>query len=201
MKRIVLLVGLACLVLSGAVASEFEGLETLPQLSLADLEKLDGEALYLGVDRTGKTMTVTSIVPGDYSHIECYTVAVSTEVVRNSDKNLPKNAMVNTNKTIVASNGVSYNPQQLTSGTYNLSATKANVGGMGPGIKIDVAQVAVNQKGQVAVSTDFFVHGIPYDNTNGCVGVKNGSMAKVMTTYQNAVGPKTVSIFSLFGKK
>jgi hypothetical protein len=206
MKRIALAVGLACLVLSGAAASQFEGLENLPQLSVADLEELNGEALYLGVDRTGKTMTVTSIVPGDYSKIECYTVGVTTEVVRNSDRDLPKNARVNTNKTIVATNGVSYNPQQIDSGTYNLSYTKSNVGGQGPGIKIDVTQIAFNKYGEGAASNDLFLHRSAFDNTNGCVGVtgKPSVMAKVMTTYQNAVGPKTINVFDifrLFGKK
>jgi hypothetical protein len=194
MKRIVLWAGLTLLALHGSWAIAWPVPIPGGELGEKELNAIEGEALYLGVDRESGTMNVTSIVPGDYSRIECYTVGATTKVVRNIDAPLPKNALVNTNREIVASNGVKYNPTQLAPGTYTLSTTSSNVAGQGPGIKIDVTQVVTNSRGQTAISNDFYIHGIQYTNTNGCVGVMNNSMARVMTTYLNAVGPKVVQV-------
>jgi L,D-peptidoglycan transpeptidase YkuD (ErfK/YbiS/YcfS/YnhG family) len=58
--------------------------------------------------------------------------------------------------------------------------------------------VVQTTSGKNAVSSDFFVHATPYSNTNGCVGVMGKGMSKIMSTYSNAVGPKTLSIFGRY---
>jgi len=43
---------------------------------------------------------------------------------------------------------------------------------------------------------DFYVHASKYDNTWGCVRVKDGQMPKVLDTYKNSSGPKFLTIDS-----
>jgi len=119
-------------------------------------------------------------------------------VVRNKDvsASLPKTAMVNTVNEVKRDEKSKYNPVQLPTGTYTLDSKKADVAGYGPGIHID-ATVTTPIAGSKTTyqANDFFVHATPYDNTNGCVGVKSG-MDTVMHAYNTTGGTKSISVTS-----
>ena len=143
------------------------------------------------------------LLSGGLSTLAKTTVKVTTEVVRNKDvsASLPKTAMVNTVKSVDLDKNNKYNPVQLPTGTYTLDSKKADVAGYGPGIHI-AATVTTPIEGTKTTyqANDFFVHATSCDNTNGCVGVKNG-MDTVMNAYNTTGGTKSISVTSYSATK
>lgn len=169
-------------------------------LTEQELHGIEGGDLMLAVDRDAKTMKVytfnkAELLRGGLETLKSYEVPVTTEVVRHKDvsKDLPKTAKVNTSKKEKNVDGDSYHPVQIPAGTYSLDYSKENVGGYGPGVHIDVAVETPLVGGGAYTAKDFFVHGTDYDNTNGCVGVKEDA-EKVVESYKSTGGDKTITI-------
>jgi len=205
MKKIIASVMLACFGASiliaevpAAVAASsdpFAGVEGV-ELSAVEEGDVEGGDLIFSVNRNKQTMTVISgspmaIVNGKAS---TYTVPVTTKVVKSSSTQ-DKNAMTR-NSTVTDSNKVTYYPTQLPAGTYKLDGTKKDVAGEGSGIHIDASVKTTLKSGATKSMNDYYVHASKYNNTWGCVGVKDGQMSKVLDSYNNSTGPKFLIIDS-----
>lgn len=191
MKHGVIVLALMCL---GTVASfatdgsipASDGMPTADQVELtaAELEALEGGDLLLAVDRDKQMMVVTRINPGNYSSIECYTVKVTTSVVRDKDLGVgnPKGNMENTNRTVTLG-GQQVLPTQFPSGTAKVVSTPTTRPQVtGPVIQttarqpVSVVDSSRTKTGASLPDSGYNIHYIdPFlgSNTLGCIGVQS----------------------------
>ncbi len=166
-------------------------------LGEAEAALVKGGDLVLAVHRDSQTMTVYSGTPAAIVNglAEVYTVPVTTRVVKASSSQYRDDM---TRDEYVEYKGFVYRPTQLPEGTYRLDYTQRDVAGYGPGIHIDacVDTIILTEDGKTKTMrmNDYFVHGTDIDNTWGCVGVKNGAMGRVMSTYTRSYGPRILTI-------
>lgn len=165
----------------------------LVALTADEQEAIAGGDLYLAVNRDTQMMTVTRIVPGDYTNAESYAVKVTTSVTRNSDvtSTVAKGAMENKNRDLNAGLGSAF-PKQFPTTTAQLSSTpttRANV--TGPVIQTNATQTVTttdgnkNATGQ-RIDSGYNIHYVDpakAQNTWGCIGVQSAAgMAKVVNS-------------------
>jgi hypothetical protein len=173
-------------------------------LGEAEAALVKGGDLVLAVHRDSQTMTVYNGTPAAIVNglAEVYTVPVTTRVVKSSSS---QNKDDMTRDSVVTSKGISYYPTQLPAGTYRLDYTVSNVAGYGPGIHIDAyveTQVLTpDGKNESKKMNDYFVHGTDLGNTWGCVGVRCGTMGRVMESYCRSFGPRVLTIDAYSGRR
>jgi len=194
MKHGTILLALTCWSAAGLCAADLSipastGMRAeagLVALSPDELAAIEGGDLLLDVDRNTQMMTVTRINPGNYDNIQCYSVKVTTSVVRQSEvaAGVPKGSIDNPARSVPSSGGQAI-LKQFPSGTANLSSvTVTQTAVTGPVIRTNAQQTVPLTNGGAITDTGYNIHYVDPakgSNTLGCVGVQSqAGMAKVV---------------------